>query len=48
MLMPLGIGAELAPGVPPALVLVGGLSMRVAMLGVAAIRLDAGKAGSWL
>jgi hypothetical protein len=48
MLMPLGIEAELALGVPPALVLVGGISMRVAMLRfcVAAIRLDAGEAGS--
>ena len=45
----LGIEAELALGVPPALVLVGGISMRVAMLRfcVAAIRLDAGEAGSW-
>lgn len=47
MLMPLGIVAELALGVRPAPVLVGGISMVVAMLwfGVAAIRLDAGKAG---
>ena len=41
MLMPLGIVAELLFGVPPALVIVGGVSMVAAMLwfGVAALRM---------
>ena len=42
MLMPVGILSEVMFGVPPALVLVGGISMVAAMLwfGIAALRLD--------
>ena len=47
MLMPLGILAELALGAPPAFVLIGGISMVMAMLwfGVAATKLDSASAG---
>jgi poly(3-hydroxybutyrate) depolymerase len=47
MLMPLGILAELALGAPPAFVLIGGISMVMAMLwfGVAALKLDSASAG---
>ncbi|MBK7059320.1 MAG: hypothetical protein IPH51_01855 [Rubrivivax sp.] len=42
MLMPLGILSEVAFGVPPALVLIGGIAMVMAMVwfGVAALKLD--------
>ena len=42
MLMPLGILSEVAFGVPPALVLIGGVAMVMAMVwfGVAALKLD--------
>jgi len=44
MLMPLGILSEVAFGLPPALVLVGGISMIVAMgwFGIAALKMDLG------
>ena len=47
MLMPLGILAELVFGAPPALVLVGGVSMVAAMIwfGIAAMKLDLSAAG---
>jgi hypothetical protein len=47
MLMPLGILAELVLGAPPAFVLIGGISMVIAMLwfGVAAMKLDSDSAG---
>ncbi len=47
MLMPLGILSEVAFGVPPALVLVGGVSMVAAMawFGVAALALNPGSGG---
>ena len=47
MLMPLGILSEVAFGVPPALVLVGGISMVVAMVwfGIATLGLRLGSGG---
>ena len=47
MLMPLGILSEVAFGLPPALVLIGGISMVVAMawFGVAAMKANMGGSG---
>ncbi|MCW8957199.1 MAG: hypothetical protein OQL09_09975 [Gammaproteobacteria bacterium] len=48
MLMPLGILAEIVLGVPPVLVLLGGIAMVVAMIwfGLAAMRLELPKGNS--
>jgi hypothetical protein len=48
MLMPLGILAEIVLGVPPVLVLLGGISMVIAMIwfGLAAMRLKLPKGNS--
>jgi hypothetical protein len=48
MLMPLGILSEVAFGVPPALVLIGGISMIAAMVwfGIATLRLRLGSGGT--